>query len=140
MNASYKHLSGAGRIDIAVDDFELQVRIVLKQIYLVVHVRGGPTGSIQDRAPLDMEDLASRAALDRGEDSTARAVVAATITRGIIGALVCPQRKDGIGIRTKNSVCCWETHADPIGIMGSRAYKVEAPIGVDVNTIIGLIV
>ena len=59
MNASYKHLSGAGRVDIAVDDFELQVRIVLKQIYLVVHVRGGPTGSIQDRAPLDVEDTAT---------------------------------------------------------------------------------
>jgi hypothetical protein len=87
-----------------------------------------------------MEDTATHRPFDRSEDSAARAVVAATITRGIIGALVCPQRKDGIGIRTKNSVCCWETHADPIGIMGSRAYKVEAPIGVDVNTIIGLIV
>ena len=99
MDASHKHLSGPSRVDIAVDDFELQVRIALKQIYLVIHVWACATASIQDRAPFNVEDTATDRSFDRSEDSTAGAVVTATITRSVIGALVCPHWEDGVVVR-----------------------------------------
>src|SRR5438067_11199445 len=99
LDASHKRLSGVSRVDIAVDDFELQVRITLKQIYLVIHVRGGPTASIQDRAPFNVEDTATHRSFHRSEDSTAGAVVTAPITRSVIGALVCPHWEDGVVVR-----------------------------------------
>ena len=140
LNASYKHLSSVGRIDIAVDDFELQVGIALIQIYLVIHVRRGATARIQEGAPFDVEDAATRGAFNRSEDSAARAIITVTSTRGVIRALVRPQRKGGIGIRASGSVCHGKTHADPIRAVALGADKVQAAVGVDVNTIKCLIV
>jgi hypothetical protein len=141
LNASHPHLSGIGRVDVTIDDVEplLLVRVLI-QAHLVMHVRGSPTASIQDRAPLDVEYPIRRVSTNRSKDSATRAEVAATIARCIIGALVCPQPKDGVRIRASSSVSRWQTRADPIGAMGRGAYEVEAPIGVDVNTIIGLII
>src|SRR5436309_14203595 len=92
LNASYPHLRRATvPREIAVDHLELQVGIALKQTHFIVHRRGSGSGvSVEDRAPLDVEVTVRRAALDTGEDTAARAVVTATITGSVIGALVCP--------------------------------------------------
>ena len=60
--------------------------------------------------------------------------------RGIIGALVRPHRKDGVGIRANNSVCRWQAHADPIGVMTPGANEIEAPIGIDIHAVKGLVI
>jgi len=141
LNAPHPHLSGSGGIDIAVDHVKPLVLVrVLIQAHLVMHVRGSPTATIQDCAPLDVEYPIRRVSTNRSEDSTARAEVTATSTRRIIGALVCPQPKDGVRIRTNSSVSRWQTHADPIGVMGRGAYEVESPIGIDVHAVVGLII
>ena len=93
---------------------------------------------VEDRAPFNVEDLATRAALHRGEDSAACAVVAATITRGIIGALVCPQWEDSVVVRPYIRRRR-QTGADVTARFVDR-HKIKPSIGTDVHSVIGLIV
>ena len=143
LNASYPHLgeSRLARVEITVDHFELQVRIALIQIYLEVAPFGVVALSIASRGPCATRcgrSAIRRAALDRGEDSTARAVVSAAITRRIIGALVCPQWEDGEVVRPYIRRRR-QTGADVAARFVDR-HEIKPSIGIDVHTVIGLII
>src|SRR4029453_16154840 len=69
LDAAHPHLAGteAPIVDRAAHHFKLQVGIALKQTDLKIHRL---TVVVEERrAPFDVEDLASRTALDRGEDT-----------------------------------------------------------------------
>ena len=93
---------------------------------------------VENRAPFDVEDAATHRPFDRSEDSAARAVVAATITRGIIGALVCPQWEDSVVVRPYIRRRR-QTGANVTARFVDR-HEIKPSIGIDVHSVIGLIV
>jgi hypothetical protein len=104
-----------------------------------VHRWGSGTWiGVENRAPFDVEDAATHRPFDRSEDSAARAVVTATITGGIIGALVCPQWEDSVVVRPYIRRRR-QTGANVTARFVDR-HEIKPSIGIDVHSVIGLIV